>query len=72
MHKIMRDWSETMYNKVLNFTVLYTHTHKMFLFFKILFIFREIGREGERERNNVREKHQWVASPMCPDQESNW
>ena len=48
---------------------------------KILFIFRERGRQGERER----EKHQCVVASrapptgdlahnggMCPDQESNW
>ena len=40
------------------------------VFKKILFIFRERGKEGaERKRNiDVREKHQLVASPMCP----NW
>ena len=33
---------------------------------------RDRGREGEGERGrdiNLREKHQLVASPMCPDQE---
>ena len=52
-----------------------------FFFFKILFIFRERGREGERER----EKHQCVVAShmattrdlackpgMCPDWELNW
>lgn len=33
---------------------------------------REDKREGERKRNiNVREKHQFIASPMCPDRGSN-
>ena len=46
---------------------------KFFLFVIVrlyLFIFeREEGREKERERNiDVREKHQSVASRMCPDQ----
>ena len=53
---------------------------KVFLFFKILFIFRERGEEGEREG----EKHQCVVAShmaptgdlarnpgMCPDWESN-
>ena len=52
---------------------------------RILFIFQEVGREKERERNiNVWEKHQSVAShtppfgdlarnpAVCPDQESKW
>ena len=57
-----------------------------FFFLRLyLFIFREKGREKERERNiDVQEIHQWVASGtpptgnlahnpgMCPDWESNW
>ena len=52
-----------------------------FVFFKILFIFREKGREGEREG----EQHHCVVAShmppagdpacnpgMCPDWESNW
>ena len=55
------------------------------IFFKILFIFREQEREGEREREsnivNVREKHQsvasrsgdWTCNPdVCSDQELKW
>ena len=54
---------------------------KLLLFLTTLFIFRERGREGEREG----EKHQWVVASfapptwdpthnpgMCPDWESNW
>ena len=59
------------------------HFQEIFLMFKIfyLFIFRERGREGEREG----EKHQCVVAShtpptgdlacnpcMCPDRESNW
>ena len=40
-----------------------------FLFLKILFIFRERGRETKRGKNtDVWERHQWVASCMHP----NW
>ena len=44
-----------------------------FLFFLIfLFLDSGEGKEKERERNiNVREKHQLVASPMHPNQETN-
>ena len=56
----------------------------VFFFLKIVFILRERGREGERERNiDMQEKHQLLASHtpqirdlalnpgMCPDWESN-
>ena len=62
----------------------HTADKKLFFFFKkdfYLFIFREKGREGEREG----EKHQCVVAShasvtgdlaqnpgMCPDWESNW
>ena len=42
------------------------------VFLNYLFIFREKGREKERERNiDVREKHQSVASRLCTDQGLN-
>ena len=63
---------------------LITKLFFIFIFFKILFICREKGREGEMERNiDVRETHWLVAScvtptgdlarnpGLCPDWESN-
>ena len=61
------------------FTTQYSKITNHFILFKILFIFRERGREGKREG----EKRGWVASctapagdlahnpGMCPDWESN-
>ena len=38
-----------------------------------VFVFRERGREGEKERNmNVRKKHQSSASCIRPDQGPGW
>ena len=43
------------------------------IFPKILLIFRERGREGERERNTdvTEKKHCQVVSHICPDQGPN-
>ena len=74
-----------MYNVHPRFCPKHSGEKKSFILFIYLFIFRERGREGDRETNtDVWEKHWSVAScmpptgdlacnpGMCPDWELNW